>query len=172
MAKMALHKKFIDELGKRRMAKVGEIITSLNILSIKDNRIFDLNGNLDQLEQIFYTADYLLENKLVIEKQKQIIGSVPDFSPLSFINEADKESFRASRIFAFAEYLKEYWGRNYLVRPIYFKMINNGYKTDQEKKEFWQFWLPIISAIVAAFLTGLFTKIFANSNCCFIWLIK
>lgn len=157
---MKLHKKFIDELGLQRKATVGKIIANLGILTIKNNSIQDLHDNLDQLEQIFYTVDYLLEKELVIQEDYRTGSYVPDFNPINFVKNREKEDYRTSRIHAMPRYLQQYWGREFLVRPSYFKMIKNGYKTDKEKIEHRNFWLPISLAILAAFLTGLFTKIF------------
>lgn len=157
---MKIHRQFIDELGKERKARVGEIIKTLKIVTLENNNIQDLNDNLSELEQIFYTVDYLIENNLVIQESYQIGSFVPDFNPMNFIK--GKDGLRASRIHAMPRYLQQYWGREFLVRPVYFRMIENGYKTDEELKEDKQFWLAIGVAVLASFLTAIFTATFSN----------
>lgn len=157
---MKLHKKFIDELGLRREAKVGQIIVDLEVVKVQNNTIMDLNDNLDEIEQIFYTIQYLIDNELVSTRMHYIGSYIPDFNPMNFIKDKDKDSYRSSRIHAMPKYLQMYWGYEFLVLPEYHRMIQNGYRTDQEAKEHYQFWLPIIAALVAAIATGLFTKLF------------
>ena len=157
---MKLHKKFIDELGLSRRILVGDVIKRLNILTFEGNSIKNLNENIGQLDEIFYTVDYLIKNELVNEEAEYLRSYVPDFDPTNFIKDKDEDPFRSSRIHAIPRYLQIYWGKELLVLPEYFKMVENGYKTDKEKKEYWMFWLPIMIAIISAILTGLFTKLF------------
>ncbi|SRR6056297_2125033 len=151
------HKKFIKELGNKRMATVGEVVSDINVVTLKDNMIMDFDTNMNQLERIFYTVDYLLENNLVTQKKWE---KAPDFNPLPFMEDGGGKKYRANKIHAMREYLNDYWGRKLLVRPIFFKMIDNGYKTDKELRERSQLWLTIIVAILSPFLTALFLSVF------------
>jgi hypothetical protein len=154
---MKLNRKFINELGSRRMATVGNIISTLHLIETEGNVIQNLNENLTQLEEVFYTIDRLLENGLIslIDSNKR---PVPDFNPSKFLENFKSGDPRAHRIHAMPKYLKKYWPMNLLVEPGFFQMIENGYKFKSELKEDKQFWLAIGVAVLSAFLTALFTE--------------
>lgn len=50
---MKLDKKFIDELGNRRKATIGDIVIYLKIVHVENNNIQNLGTKLNQLEGFF-----------------------------------------------------------------------------------------------------------------------
>lgn len=156
MKNMNLHKNFINELGARRKAYVGDVIVALKIVLLIENNISNLNDKLEELEQIFYTIDYLLENKFIIQVNQRTGSSyIPDFNPMNFIKDKNSPNYRTERIHAMPDYIQQYWGKEFLVRPSFFRMIQNGYQTDLEKKDKINFWLPIAIALLGVFGTAI-----------------
>ena len=156
---MNLHKQFIDELGKNRITRVGDVIVFLGVVNIQDNNIMNLGTNLNTVEQIFYTVDYLIENNFVTQRGGGS-SDVPDFNPQSFFGK-DGLVLTVRRINTMPHYLKEYWSKTLCVRPAYFRFIKNGYRTDEEREKSRNYWLPIIVAVLTAFLTAFFGYLFS-----------
>lgn len=139
----------------------------MGIVELKDKNISNLNYGLFEVEQIFYTVDYLLENRLVKIELHQIGSNIPDFNPENFIK-VGVDKYLVSQMHAMPQFLQNYWGIELVVNPIYSKFVSNGYKTDEEVDKSWNRWLPFITAIVAATVTAMLTALLTLSpiiNC-------
>lgn len=162
---MKIHKSFCIELSKLRRSTVGDIIKSLGIVDVTNNNITNLKDGLSELEQVFYTVDYLIENKLVYIESRQIGSYVPDFDPTNFIKNSDNK-YEVAQTHAMPAFLSNYWGIVLVVNPIYSRFINNRLKTDEELEKKWNKWIPIIAVILSSFLTALFTSLFTRYEKC------
>ena len=158
---MNLHKNFCVELGKLRRSTVGDIVKSLNIVNIENGNITNLKDGLFELEQIFYTVDYLKKNEFVYVESKQIGSYVPDFNPNSFIKK-ESDKYLISQMHAMPQFLQNYWGIGLVINPTYAKFIQNKFRTDEEVEKFWNRWLPFFTAVVASVLASVVTAILTS----------
>lgn len=171
---MDIHEEFIDQLSLMKKATVGDVIEELGLVQRSfGGKVIGVMKKIEDIIQIFYTVDYLIENKLV-----EVIGNKeidqPDFiySQIMDIDEENEKEIKElndpkNKFFSYTTsmplFIKKYWGRELLVETSYFKMIQNGYKTDLEKKEIRNYrasiWIPVSVAILASLLTSLFTVV-------------
>ncbi len=156
---MKIHKGFCEELGKLRRSTVGDIIVSLGIVELNAQNISNLKAGIPQLEQIFYTVDYLKNNELVQQESHQIGEYVPDFDPTDFIKD-NTDRYSVAQMNAMPGFLQDYWGIGLIVNPVYSVFVSNGFKTDEEADKAWNKWSPYCVAIVAALATAILTAIF------------
>lgn len=193
MRKMNLHKKFIDQLSLMKVSTVGGVIEKIGLVH-RGSRgdVVGVSKKIEDIVQIFYTVDYLLENSLVeivsIRNNDQpdfIQDLIIDIFERSDNNEGvvntneennNDESNPSSYIKAMPHFIEKYWGMELLINPSYFKMIQNGYKTDLEKKESKNYklsiWVPVLVAVLVSFLTALFSYFFNNRDFFLILFIK
>jgi hypothetical protein len=154
---MKIHNKFCEELGELRRSTIGDIVVSLGIVKVENGNILNLKDNLFELEQIFYTVDYLKKNELVYVESQKIGSYIPDFNPENFMKKGT-DKYLISQMHAMPGFLKNYWGLELVVNPIYYKFIYNGYKTDGEIDNMWNRWLPFLAVILASVLTAVLTS--------------
>lgn len=162
---MKIHKYFCVELGKLRRSTVGDVVTSLGVVEVNNKKIVNLKDGLSELEQIFYTVDYLIKNELVYVESQQIGSYIPDFDPANFIKKGDNK-YEIAQMYAMPAFLNNYWGVGLVVKPIYSRFVNNRLKTDEEIEKKWSIWIPIIAVILSSFLTALFTNFFTRYEKC------
>lgn len=174
---MNLNKQFVDKLSLMKFCTVGGVIEKIGLVSrTSRGNIIGLTKKAEDIMQIFYTVDYLISNKFV-ELVETESSDQPDFVQNLMIDIFDKRNQEIrelenpqNEIFSYVvsmpSFIEKYWGMKLLVRPSYFKMIQNGYKTDLEKKEIRNYrlsiWFPVLVAVLVSFLTTLFSYFFNN----------
>lgn len=147
---MLLHKKFIDEIIKQRNATLGDIVEKGMQLRNKSICAEDLIAPLDS---IYFTLEFLRKEGFVEVNEKQNL-SVPSLFKLP--SSYDLEKINAVS-FHCEEFNKRYdW--NIKIRPGLINFREQGYKTDNQITEDKHFWLAIAVAVLASYLTALFTN--------------
>lgn len=151
---MDIHKKFVDILLRERTGILYDLITDkkygLGLIPTLENFIL-------QLDQILYTISYLEKLNLINIKKNSDGLFIKDFFD-GYKPKKEKEDVPAIMyLMEKIEERKSWWIE---VNPGLFRFRINGYMTDEEKREYKNRLLTIVSVILASFLTGLFTKLF------------
>lgn len=151
---MDIHQKFIDILLRERQGVLYDLISDG-----KDGLGLTTTSNnfLQQLDQILYTIDYLEKLDLInIQKKSDglFIGDFWDgYKPTEKEGEISAILYLQDKM----EERKSWWIE---INPGLFRYKSNGYRTDEERREYNNLRLTIGGAILAAILTGLSTKLF------------
>jgi hypothetical protein len=164
---MQIHKKFIDKLAESKCSGIGEIILELGVVKKTQGSLLDAFHHFEELEEIFYTVDFL-ESKNFIEFGT-LYNDGTTFPITSTIADPQGEELTTyGKMMMLKKYLDKYWGQEIIIKPIFYKYIKNGYKTDEEKDKDRKFWQAIIVALVASFATAVLTSYFSNDSTCLI----
>ena len=156
---MKLHKKFIDTLSKHELAYTCDLF-KIVIANIKiDNySIMNIAAVKDELAQIYFTIDYLLINNLVTSRPNSSIFKKLDFAPTGMYNYVDKTKYIYTKTNI---NLKKYSCMKLLINSDYKNMIDNGYKTDEEKDRYndkvYALCMVIAAAVLSSSLTAILT---------------
>lgn len=151
---MDIHKKFIDILLCERQGVLYDLIfdekDGLGLTAMSNNFF-------QQLDQILYTINHLEKLDLInIQKKSDglFIGNLFDgYKPTEKEGEISALLYLQDKM----EERKSWWIE---INPGLFRYKSNGYRTDQERREYNNLLITMGSVILAAFLTGLFTKLF------------
>lgn len=161
---MKVHKGFINKLAENKFLQIGEIILELKVVREENRSLINVYQKFTELESIFYTVDFLKQNNLIVFGKNNLDGIT--FPITSKIEDATgDELVNYGKTVILEKYIKEYWGQEIFVKPIFYKYIDNGFKTDEEKEKFYQILVPIFAALVAAFFTAVLTKYFSSPDC-------
>lgn len=150
---MKINKKFIDLLLQKREAPVYYLLNEegLNYFIEKEVKKLPLHkynrDSLEPIEDIIYTINFLIKEGLV-EKTAEHSPAIPDFG------EVMRDVYRFHYI---EEEFKKVYGLMLKVKLGLFDYKRRGYKTEKQRQEDKNTWLPIIVAIIAASLTALLT---------------
>ena len=164
---MKVHEDFIDKLAETKILRIGEIILELGTVHKTRGSLLDAFHHFEELEQIFYTVDFL-ESKNFIEfgTWHNDCTSFPITSTIA--DPHGEELITYGKMMILKKYVDKYWGQEIIIKPIFYKFIKNGYKTDEEKDKDRKFWQAIIVALVASLATALLTSYFSNDSACLI----
>ena len=151
---MDIHKKFINILLRERQGVLYNLISDgkdgLGLISTSNNFF-------QQLDQILYTINHLEKLDLINVQKKSdglFIGNFFNgYKPKEEEGEISAFLYLQEKM----EERKSWWIE---VNPGLFRYKSNGYMTDEERREYRKLLLTLESVIVAAILTGLFTKLF------------
>lgn len=159
---MTIHKKFIDQIIKWRNTPLYNLIGNQG-LNLKA-QVKDVDELIDQLDQIFYTIEFLEREKLIECKRFSNNTIVAIFDGLS-IGSIDKiEAFHY--IHDLLQKSAYSWNIEIKSGLIHFKQ--QGYLTDEQIRQKKQFWLTIGVALGASAVTAILTAILTKSvivNC-------
>lgn len=152
-----LDKQFLQILTRRKWGRVGDIITEMGFLQFDGNIIQNLHEEYKRVELICRTAYFLERHELVTVARHYAGGFIPTFNPSKFDGAANEKDYLFERLEYINQLMKQYWDREVHIVPGFYSFVDNGFKTDEEIKEQRQFWLSIGIAVLASFLTALFT---------------
>lgn len=157
---MKINKDFIKILTEEKLTTVFDLLGKDGLGMIIHNK--KTLKSLDDLDEIFYTIDFLEREKMIIIKQA---GNAQAPNVGDCLQAKMEESDVAVRhLIDTNERLKVFYTKELNMNYVIFDFIKNGYKTDLQKERDRNFWLPIWIAVGTtvgvSFLTVLFEKIF------------
>ena len=157
---MKINKEFVKLLTEEKLTMVFELLGRDGLgMIIADRKTLK---SLDDLDEIFYTSDFLEREKMIIVKQS---GNTKAPHVGDCLQEDIKDSGKFIRhLMDTNDKLKEFYTKEIKTNFTIYDFVKNGYKTDLQKEKDRNLWLPIgvaIGTIVGvSFLTVLFEKIF------------
>lgn len=166
---MKINKEFIKILAKKKHGWVGDIIKDMNFLIIKDGIIQNLDKKYKVLEEIYYTVDSLEKEEFISVDTTNYGSGIPSFNPIEFWGVDNKDDpYVNDRMTFIDEMNKSYWGKDISINSSFYSFIENKFKTDKQIQDLRNMWIPIMIAILSAFLTAVFSMIFNNQNISFL----
>jgi|SRR3989338_1567177 len=152
---MTIHKKLVEQIIKQYSATLGDLIgrRGLNI----SNGMQSVDELPDQLDKIFYTLEFL-EKEGLIEVKKVYSTTIPDILQLPL----GKDEKTIPGIIYYRQKLIQSYDDNIEMKPGLIRYKKQRYQTDEQLKEDRQFWLAIGIAVLASFLSSLFTVYFTR----------
>ena len=154
--------KVVDILLKNKELYLSQIVgeTGMGITHFENGETVS-SKNLPKLENVFFTLDFLEKNKLIKISSETGFSVKKDGAQVScfdLIVESSEDEF------FFRELWKKFNGRIQIEMSLW-EFKKNGYKTDQQKRDFQNVWMPIVAAILAAFFTAFFTSFLDCFSC-------
>jgi len=147
---MKINKVLVKELLNKKVGKIGEAVRAIEVIHFSSenrNRIADFFTNYKKIEEILFTIDYLEKEKLIEIENSNINTSALDLDPTNY----DGTDNIHERIeFAF-DGLKKVWESKFKINFTLYSFIKNNFKTDSQRKDEKNFWLPVG---IALFNTG------------------
>ena len=150
---MTIHKKFIIQIIKQHSATLGDLISRRG-LNISDG-MQSVDELPDRLDKIFYTLEFLKKEGL-IEIKEVHSTTIPDIFHLPI----GKDEEKIPGLIYYHNKLKQVYDWNIEMKPGLIHYKGQRYQTDEQLKEDRQFWLAIAIAVLASFLSALFTTYF------------
>ena len=169
---MKINKEFINKILSFKEAYVYELIEDMYILTYRKDSvgpkiIINSQSVYKQLEQIYYTINFLEEEGLIgIDNSyclnNKINFGVPTINPIDFIDKKGEpmDKYIVQRMDYIEEINKTYWNKKIIIRLELYDFVDNCYMTSEERKYLRDTWLPIIVAVIVSVLTALFTVLF------------
>lgn len=150
---MTIHKKIIIQIIKQHSATLGDLVgkQGLNI----SNDMQSIDELPDQLDKIFYTLEFL-KNEGLIEITEVRSTTIPDILHLP----TGKDEEKIPGLIYYRNKLKQVYDWNVEMKPGLIHYKGQRYQTDAQLKEKRQFCLAIGVAVLASFLSSLFTVYF------------
>jgi len=147
---MTIHKNFVDQIIKQRRATLGDLIGKRG-LSISEHAK-NVDFLPDQLDKIFYTLEFLEKEKLITVKE--VSGNtIPDIFNIPTGSDLEK----IPSVIYYSKKIKQSYDWVIETKAGLIHFSQQGYKTDECIREDRQFWLAIGIAVLASFLSALFT---------------
>ncbi|PIU74939.1 MAG: hypothetical protein COS76_03425 [Candidatus Portnoybacteria bacterium CG06_land_8_20_14_3_00_39_12] len=150
---MTIHKEFIDQIIKQYSATLGDLISDRGLDITKSMKSVDELP--DQLDKIFYTLEFLKKEGLIEIKETR-----SNTTPTIFQIPIGSDIEKIPAVIFYHEKLKQSYDWDIEIKPGLIHFKQQGYQTDGQIKEDKQFWLAIGIAVLASFLSALFTTYF------------
>jgi len=165
---MKINKQIVNLLRKRKEMVVRDLLGTEGLGLIVASTGGGCEKNVDSLEQIdeiLYTLQFLEHEELIKE-----ISS--DNHVIYHIGDCLKDDLKKDEIMHLIltqEILEKYYNRKFAVQIAFFNFTDYWlpflkYKTEKQRKEIINFWLPIGVAILVSVLTAIFNKIWCSCN--------
>ncbi len=161
---MEIHTKLVDLILTRREPFLGQLLTEKKGFNNFEHLKPNLLELLKELDGIFYTLDFLEREKLISITRNRRSESVNIFNGFTKFNLGKEDEAIFGPIF----YLNKLGTKDYAMswqvemQSGLLAFRNNGYKTNEQRKEQRNFWLAILvgigSAVATAILSSLLTK--------------
>lgn len=150
---MTIHKEFVNQVIKQYRATLGDLIDAHGLNITKNMRTVDELP--DQLDQIFYTLEFLRKEGLV--EIKEIHSTT---TPAIFGLPVGRNEEKIPGVMYYYEKIKQAHDWEIEMKPGLIHYKEQRYQTDEQLKGERQFWLAIGVAVLASFLSALFALYF------------
>ena len=159
---MEINKKFIDLLTEEKLTRMFELLGRDGLdMIVWDKKTLK---SLDDLDEIFYTIDFLEREKMIsITSAGNIRTPHVGDCLRNDLNDSDRE---IRHLMDTNDKLKEFYSKEIKTTFLIYDFIKNGYKTDLQKERWRNLWLPICIAIGTVIGVAFFAPIFEKIiNC-------
>lgn len=156
-----LSKKLIRLFINKRNVRFDDILIGLGLfIRTSDGHIVPESGKssaliFKELDEIFYTLDYLINNKFIELTNGSGLTGVSLYG-LNLRNQS-----HVSHAIYLQDLLEKHLGNTYIIKVSIFDFERNGYRTAKEREDSRRYWEAVGIAIITAICTSIFTSIFS-----------
>ena len=154
---MKINKEFINLLKKKREATIRNLLgrDGLGLVVSNKNGCEKTIDSLNQIDEIFYTLEFLKREKLISIEEKV------DNHVIYHIGDCLKENLKKDEIdylFQLQDLLEKYYNSNIKIENNFFDFIDHWfpflkYKTEKQREKLIKILLPIGITVLTAVLT-------------------